>query len=149
MRQYSIDTVELGWLGLDLKPGLAQGSSITEARNAPSWTMKPTGQGKVVRVYNPDRTGTVSVVVDQESTTHQQLKAIAASDRAPATRDQVSTMRMTDASSGEVIEWKNAFIITEPDASRATESATFTWVFGFESRSSVALADNLTNLVGT
>lgn len=148
MRQYSIDQVELGWLGLDFKSGLAQGSSITEARSAPSWTMKPTGQGKAVRVYNPDRTGTVSIVVDQESQLHQELKDFAKADRNPATRTQVGTMRLNDTSSGEVIDFVNAFITTEPDAVRGTESSTFTWIFAFEDRVSEPVA-NLTNLVGT
>jgi hypothetical protein len=75
MRQYSIDQVELTWQGLNFKPGLAQGTTVTEARNAPSFTVKPTGQGKAVRVYNPDRTGTVAVIVDQESQLHQSLRS--------------------------------------------------------------------------
>lgn len=148
MRQYSIDQVELAWMGLDFKEGLAQGSSITEARTSPSWTMKPTGQGKAVRVYNPDRTGTVSIVVDQESQLHQSLKGISQADNVAATRSQVAGMTMTDTSSGEVVNFTNAFISTEPDMTRATESATFTWVFAFESRNSPEVA-NLSNLVGS
>lgn len=148
MRQYSIDQVEVSWLGLDFKEGLAQGTSITEARNAPSWTMKATGQGKSVRVYNPDRTGTVSVVVDQESALHQALLDISKADRNPATRNQVATMALKDTSSGEVVNFLNAFITTDPDLTRGTESATFAWVFGFEDVQKEPVA-NLTNLVGT
>jgi hypothetical protein len=148
MRQYSIDQVELAWLALDFKEGLAQGTSITEARNSPSWSVKPRGVGGAVRVYNPDRTGTVSIIVDQESKLHQSLKAIAQADANPATRNQVANMTLTDPSSGEVINFKNSFIITEPDATRGTESATFTWVFAYEDRSSDPV-DNLTNAVGS
>lgn len=147
MRQYGIDEVEVAWLGLDFKEGLAQGTSITEARNAPSWTVKPTGQGKAVRVYNPDRTGTVSIIVDQESQLHQSLKAIAQADANPQTRTQVANMTINDTSSGEVFDFVNAFITTEPDAIRATESSTFTWVFAYEDRRSLPV-ENLTNLVG-
>ena len=39
MKQYSIDRVELSWQGLDFKEGLASGSTITEARVAPSWNL--------------------------------------------------------------------------------------------------------------
>lgn len=148
MRQYSIDQVEVAWLGLDFKEGLAQGTSITEARNAPSWTMKPTGQGKAVRVYNPDRTGTVTIVVDQESQLHQSLLDISKADRNPATRTQVATMVLADKSSGEVVNFLNAFITTDPDLTRGTESATFSWVFAFEDVQKEPVA-NLTNLVGT
>lgn len=148
MRQYSIDQVELAWMSLDFKEGLAQGSSITEARTTPSWSMKPTGQGKIVRVYNPDKSGTISVVVDQESKLHQSLKAISQADSVAATRDQVDGMTMTDTSSGEVVNFTNAFISTEPDMSRGTESTTFTWVFIYEKRNSPEVT-TLSNLVGS
>jgi hypothetical protein len=145
MRQYSIDRVELTWAALDLKEGIAEGTSITEAMTSPAWTQKPTGTGKVVRVYNPDQSGTVSVVVDQESKTHQQLLAIAIADR--VTRSQVFPMVMVDTSTGETFVYQNAYIMTEPDESRGTESATFTWVFNFETKSHAA-APNDDNLVG-
>jgi hypothetical protein len=148
MRQYSIDGVSLAWLGLDFKEGMAAGTVITEARSAPSWTMKATGQGRAVRVYNPDRTGTLSVVVDQESQLHQSLLDIARADRNPSVRDKVAAMVMSDASSGEAVTWKNSFITTDPDLTRGTESATFTWVFGFESVDKTTV-DPLTNLVGS
>lgn len=147
MRQYSIDSVELSWLGLDFKEGLAQGTSITETRTSPSWTVKPTGQGRAVRVYNPDRTGTVAVVVDQESQLHQQLLSIHQADRNPATRDKVATMTLKDTSSGEVVNFLNCFISTEPDLSRGTESATFTWTFAFEDVTKEPVT-TLENLVG-
>lgn len=148
MRQYSIDGVELAWLGLDFKEGMAAGTVITEARSAPSWTMKATGQGKAVRVYNPDRTGTWSVVVDQESQLHQSLLDIARADRNPSIRDKVAAAVLNDTSSGEVVTWGNSFITTEPDLTRGTESATFTWIFGFESVEKTTV-DPLTNLVGS
>jgi hypothetical protein len=147
MRQYSIDQVELSWLGLDFKEGLAQGTSITEARTSPSWTVKPTGQGKAVRVYNPDRTGTVSVLVDQESQLHQSLLSIHQADQNPATRTQVATMSLKDTSSGEVVSFLNCFISTEPDLTRGTESATFSWVFAFEDVTKEPVT-TLTNQVG-
>ncbi len=148
MRQYSIDTVEAAWLGLDFKEGLAQGASITEAKTTSPWSIVPTGQGKVTRVYNPDRSGTLSVVVDQTSQLHQSLKGIAEADRLPATRNQVATFKITDTASGEVFDFLNAFILTDPDMIRGTEASTFTWVFGFEKRESPEVT-TLTNLVGT
>lgn len=130
MRQYSVDHVEVNFFGVDIKPGLAQGTSITEARNAPSWSQKPTGQGKVVRVYNPDRSGTLSVVVDQESSVHQALRALSLADR--VSRNVVGVLTVKDTTSGETFFYKNAYIMTDPDETRGTDSATFTWVFNFE-----------------
>ena len=145
MRQYSIDKVELTWALLDFKEGMAQGTTITEARTATSWTVKPTGQGPVVRVYNPDRSGTTTVLVDQESKLHQQLLLIAGLDR--QLRNQVFPMVMNDTSSGQVTTYVNAFIMSDPDETRGTESATFSWVFGWEN---VVRAPNVNdqNLVG-
>jgi hypothetical protein len=147
MKQYSIDTVELTWLGLDFKEGLAVGSSITEARNAPTFTMKPRGLGGAVRIYNPDRTGTVSVIVDQESQLHQSLKALANAERVASGRDKVADMVLKDTASGEEITWVNSFITTVPDRIRGTESQTFTWVFGFEDFKDEEIAP-LANQVG-
>lgn len=147
MRQYSIDNVELSWLSLDLKEGLAEGTSITEARNAPTFTQKMSGLGKGRRVYNPDRSGTVSIVMDQESVTHQKLKGIANSEKNPATRDKVGNLVLRDLSSGEEIRWKNAYITSIPDRIRGTESQTFTWVFAFEDFEDEEVT-NLLNTVG-
>ena len=143
-RNYSIDKCELGWFGLDLKPGLAAGTSITEARASVAWTNKISGMGGVTRVYNPDRSGTVTVVVDQESSTHQDLRALAQLD--VQTRNIVGTMTLKDTTSEEVFYYKNAYIATEPDESRGTESTTFSWVFNFESVEHTVSANE--NLVG-
>jgi hypothetical protein len=133
MRQYSADQVDITWKGLDFREGLATGTFITETRNAPSWTMKPQGPGgKMIRVYNPNRSGAVSVVIDQESKLHRQLRTIAKADRNPATRNQVAAMIMADASSKDRTTYKNAYIVTDPDESRGIESGTFTWSFHFE-----------------
>lgn len=144
MRQYAIDKVELSWQGLDLKPGLAAGTSVTEARNAPTWTNKPTGQGRVVRVYNPDRSGTISIVVDQESSVHQDLRSLAQTDR--ISRNIVGTLMLHDTTSGEIMFFKNSYISTEPDETRGTDSATFTWVFNFEDYEKTISIDQ--NIVG-
>lgn len=148
MRQYSIDNIELSWLGLDFKQGLAAGTSVQEARSVPSWSMKPAGAvPKITRVYDPNRSGTVTITVDQESQLYQDLLAIANADSNPSTRTQVGNMVLTDNSSSERITWKNAFIQSIPDRSRAVESATFAWVFGFEDFEHEAV-ETLTNVVG-
>ena len=130
MRQYSIDRVIPTWALLDFTEGIAQGSSIVETRSAPSWSIKPTGYGKIVRVYNPDRSGQLTIQVDQESQLQQQLRFLATQDA--ASRNVVHPFVIADISSGEVFTYTNAFIMTEPDESRGTESAIFPWVFHFE-----------------
>lgn len=134
MRQYSSEQVDISWLGLDFREGLASGSFISEARNSPTWTQKAQGpSGKTVRIQSPDRSGTLSIVVDQESALHRALRTIARADR--TSRDKVGSLILSDTSSGDQYTYSNAFITTEPDESRGTESATFTWVFAFENLS--------------
>lgn len=144
MRQYSIDNVDLSWLGNDLTEGLAAGTSIQEARAAQSWSMKVGAKGNATRIYNPDRSGTLTITVDQESQGHAILIGIAKADRIG--RDKVGPLVLVDNTSGQKIIFKRAFILGEPDESRGVESATFAWVFGFEGRESVT-PDNLTNVV--
>ena len=145
MRQYSIDKVELSWLNVDLKEGFAAGSTITEARTSPRWTIKPTGVGKIVRVFNPDESGTLTVVMDQESNTHQVMLGLAEADR--LNRNIVGPGLLRDTSTGQAITYQNMFITTPPDEVRATESSTFAWVFAFETRlAPPTLAD--ANVVG-
>ena len=145
MRQYSIDHVELGWEGLDLKEGLAAGSTITEARTAPSWSMKTSANGEGIRTFNPDRSATISILVNQESKTHQQLRQLAEDDR--DNRNVVGPMVLKDTTSGEQFTYVNAFIVTDPDEVRATESSDFTWVFMCERITKTVAINN--NIVGS
>lgn len=145
MKQYAIDKVELAWQGLDFKEGLAAGSTITEARTSPSWTLKTSAVGEGIRVYNPDRSLTISILVNQESRLHQQLRQLAQQDR--DSRTIVGPMVLKDTTSGEQFTYVNAFISTEPDELRATESSDFTWVFLAERPDKSVSIDQ--NLVGS
>jgi len=130
MRNYGIDRVELSWFGLDLKPGLAAGSSITETRTTQSFSLLPGGMGSVTRTYNPDRSGSVAILVDQTSQTHKDLMVLSQVDR--ATRGVVGVMTLKDISSDETIYYKNACIASDPPTVRGSVAGTYTWVFLFE-----------------
>lgn len=144
MRQYSNDNLDIAWFDLDFAEGIADGTFVTEVRANTSFTVKPSARGKLTRSFNPQKHGTVAIVVDQESQLHQDLIAIAESDRAPAVRDKVDNMTMREPGSS-VIHYENAFILTEPDETRGMEAVTFTWVFAFEKKQPEPLspADNL------
>jgi len=134
MRQYSIKKVEISWMNpvdpIDLKEGIASGTSVQEAKVAARYSRKSTGTGKVVRVRNPDRSGTLTITVDQESKTHQRLWDLVLADDLAG--NVVGPVVMNDLSSGEVFTYVNAYIEDEPDEQRGTESATYNWVFGYE-----------------
>lgn len=150
MQQYSADQVELTWLGINFKPGLATGTFIQEARATPGFTQKPAGAvSTVTRVGSPDKSGTVTVLVDMEHLLHQQLKAVANRDANPTTRGQntVGDMVLVDSSNGEQITWVNAYIQTLPDRSRGVEGGVAAWVFFFERFRDIEV-ENLLNAVG-
>ena len=148
MRQYSIDQVELSWRGLDFKEGLSAGTSIVEALTAGGFAMTATAIGRATRTYDPNRMGTVTVTTDQTSDITRQLTAIWNQDKIAATRDKVGPMKMFDASSGDVVTWKNAHIANRVPVSRGTEVVSFAWVFNFEEADDLPNLTNLTNVVG-
>ena len=145
-RQYSLDKVELSWAKLDLKEGAAAGTAIQDARTSAAWSFKPTGVGGIVRVYNPDESGILTLTADPESKLHQQLWDIYELDR--ISRNQVFPGNMTDNSTGEVNGYVNMWIMTPPDEGRGTESATVTWQFAYEKKQKQT-ASGTVNLVGS
>lgn len=144
MRNYSIDQYDVTWQGLDFASGVAAGTSFVEARTTPAFTMKMSARGKGIRVYSTDRSGTTTVLVNAESKLNQDLRALAKQDR--ISRDVVGAMVGKDSSSGEQFTYKNAFILSEPDETRATESTDVAWVFMWEDIEKTVSVDQ--NLVG-
>jgi len=146
LRAYSPDLVSLTWLGLDLSEGLAQGAFISVTRNAPTWTQKPDGVGGVVRMFNPDTSGEVAVLIDQESGVNQALVALATADR--FVRSAVAPLILIDNSAREIITFSGSYISTIPDPQRGTASTILTWIFNFETVIQLPLDQNA-NRVGT
>lgn len=146
MRAYSPDRISLTWYGLDLSEGLAQGAFITVSRNAPTWTQKPDGVGGVVRMFNPDTSGEISILVDQESAVHQQLIQLANVDR--FVRVAIAPMILIDSTSGEIVTFTKSYISTIPDLQRGTGPTVLSWIFNFESVFQLPI-DIQANRVGT
>jgi hypothetical protein len=130
MRQYSVDQVEVSWFGLDLTPGFAQGAFFQPTRNAPTWTQKPDGHGGVVQLYNPDRSGFITFLIDAESKVHQQLTTLANVDL--VTRAIAGPIVVRDLSTNALEFYNRARIQTEPDTPKAVGPTTIPWVFLFE-----------------
>jgi len=146
-RQYSSDQVAISWAGLDFQGGLAQGSFVTEARTAGSWTQRATLSGGTIRSYNADRTGTVTVLINRESQLMVDLLVKAAEDR--LNRDVVKPMVVKDVSSGRTMTYVNAYIMTDPDEVWATEGQDISWVFAWEKITKQAPAGSVPNIVGS
>ena len=127
------------------EPAVAAAPPVVDAESA---TMVGDLESEVRDTGNLDvlLDSTLTVTVDQESKLHQQLLAIMLAD--DVGRNQVFPGLMTDKSSNAVSVYQNMFIENDPDESRATESATFAWVMGFE-RKIPAPNPGDDNIVGT
>ncbi len=130
MRLYSVDGLKVAFFGADLTDGLAVGTFLSVTRNAPTWTQKVNGIGGVVRMYNPDRSGFVSLQVDAESKEHQLLVTLANADA--VSRSIVGPFLVRDTSTREVSYFNKTYISTIPPLEKGTTSTVFTWVFNFE-----------------
>jgi hypothetical protein len=129
MRQYASDKVVVSWTGLDLTPGLAEGSFVVIRRNVPTWTQRDNGVGGTIRLFNPSRSGEVDLLLDTESKTHQQLLILASVDR--LTKAIQAPLIVFDGNTRETFVFTNAYLMTEPDEQRATTSVEVTWTFAF------------------
>lgn len=127
MRQYSADRVSVTFFGLDLTPGLAAGTFVRVDRETAAFRLVSDGLGDVVRVFSPDRAASVTVSIDAESRTHQELITLANADR--VARGVVGPLLITDANTAEVIALDQAFIEDLPTVEKSSTAAVAPWVF--------------------
>ena len=147
MRQYSVDSIYVGWLfSGDLTNGLAAGTFIQPRQNRPRWTQKPDGMGGTVRMFNPDTSGSLVLLMDGESREHQLLLTLANTDR--ITQALVAPIIIRDWNTKEVSFYNKAYIATIPDVPKGVSSAVIPWVFNYESVVHQPFGFN-ENIVGT
>ena len=127
MRQYSADRVHVTFFGLDLTPGLAAGTFVQVERKTAAFRPVADGLGDVVRVFSPDRSASVTLTIDAESRTHQELITFANADR--AARSIVGPLVITDSNTGEIIALDQAFIEDLPNIEKSSAAAALPWVF--------------------
>lgn len=135
MRQYSPDLIEVTWavigaIPVDLKEGLAKGTFIQPTRNAPTWTQRPNGVGGIVRLYNPDRSGFLTFLIDMESKQHQQLITLGNAD--VLTRSLTGPIVVRDGNTKEIAFYNKAYIATIPDIPKGVTTGVVPWRFNFE-----------------
>ena len=135
MRQYSADLIECTWapLGLpvvDFKDGFAQGTFIQPTRNAPTWTQRPNGVGGIVRLFNPDRSGFITMLIDMESKLQQELVTLGNAD--VLTRSLTGPIVIRDGNTKELAFYNKAYIATIPDIPKGISSGIVPWRFNFE-----------------
>ncbi len=130
MRQYSSDRVKVSFFGVDLTEGLASGTFLQEAHGSSAWSFKPNGLGGIVRMFDPNRSGQLSLQVDAESRTNQVLITFHNADL--ITRSVAGPLIVNDLSTREITYYNKAFILNHPNNQKATTSTVLTWSFGYE-----------------
>ncbi len=145
MRQYAADQVRVSWTtiatpatapagrvspGLDLTPGLAQGTFIQERRNVDTWNQKPNGVGGVVHLFNPNKSGELTLLIDGSSRTHQELITLHNADL--ITRSIVGPLVVRDLNTREVNFFNKARIKTMAPLSKGTTATVYSWIFLYE-----------------
>lgn len=128
--QYSLDEVEIAWLGLNITEGLTEGDdSITLTPGDESgWTQVPNGVGGVVQVLRPGSEGEVTFNVSRGHPLHLRLMAIHQEDL--RLRNQVGTMTITHPS-GLSQELQLCRIAQYPEDNYGTTAGTAAWRFIF------------------
>jgi hypothetical protein len=135
VRQYSADLIEVTWavvnaVPLDLKEGLAQGTFIQPTRSAPTWNMRPNGVGGIVRLFDPNQSGTLAMLIDMESRTHQELITLANLDA--ITRTITGPIVVRDGNTREVSFYNKAFLAAIPDIPKGVTSGVVAWQWLYE-----------------
>ena len=130
MRQHAVDNVKVSFIGLDLSPGLAVGTSVQETISSEAWSVRPNGMGSIVYMFHPDRSGTLSLQIVSSSLTHTQLLAFYNADL--ISRSIVGPLYITDKNTTQVAVYNKARILSRPPYSTGTQLPIYSWIFGFE-----------------
>jgi hypothetical protein len=135
VRQYGPDLIEITWavvnvVPVNLKEGLAAGPFIQPARSTQRWTQRHDGMGGVVRFYNPNRSGALTILIDQESQTHQRLITLSNIDE--VARAIVGPIVVRDGNNREVNVYTKAYIVSQPDIPKGQTAGIVPWIWNYQ-----------------
>jgi len=130
VRQYAADQVTVSFTGIDLTPGLAQGTFVQESEPPQTWRVRPNGVGGIVYTFHPNQSGTVTITLDASSEEHAKLLAFFTADR--ISRSLVGVLIVRDHTDSTTAVFSKARILGRPPLKRGTQHAVEPWVFGFE-----------------
>jgi hypothetical protein len=110
--------------------GFAAGTIITATRTVDVWEMVSGGDGEITRIKNNDRSGLVTITLQQASASNVFLMSKITEDEIANTGLGPLLIRDFTSSAGQVAA-ANAFIKRVPDWGRATADETnVEWIFG-------------------
>lgn len=130
MRQFSSDFVHMSWIGIpNWEDGFSQGAYIRETRAKPQWRQKANGYGDVVRLFNPDLSGMLTVTFDRESREHLLLTTLANADL--GTKSISAPLTIRDTNTGTIYVFNKAQILVNPNYVAGAGPTAVPWNFLF------------------
>jgi hypothetical protein len=143
-RNYSFRQQPFSWNGIDFGEGAAV-DGYTEASDAGSRTVLAHADGGRTVAEETNRGGTVTISLSTESKAHSTMVALEQSTAgsAPVVADGL----INDQSSGRAITYRNMFVLSRGDETRAVAASAVSWVLSYEKRETVEPTD-LANVVG-
>lgn len=112
-------------LGGNILGGFSDGTFVTIARNADMWSMKVGVGGQATRAKSSDKSGTITVVLQQSSPSNDDLSALIAADE--LTNAGAVPLLIRDASGRTLATALTAWVSRYPNVDFAKESTDRTY----------------------
>lgn len=124
---YDPKEVSITWNGIPINSGIAPDSFLTMAREEDAFTKTVAANGTVARTRNADKTGTVEIMLMQNSPINALLSAAALADENGV--DTISIITVFDPSGSLIAVANDAWIRKIPDQELSKEYGERTWMF--------------------
>jgi hypothetical protein len=125
VKSYDPAKVTITFAGIIVE-GYADGTFITAARNNPSFSLKVGSSGEGARAKSNDRSGIVTLTLQQSSASNDLLSAQAALDEASG--DGIGSLLIKDLSGTTLCSAETAWIQKPADVEYAKEISDRQWV---------------------
>jgi hypothetical protein len=128
MRTYAPDQVVVNF-GNETITGFAAGTFVTAVRTVDLWEMVSGSDGEVTRIKQSDRSGLVTITLQQSSPSNTFLAGVVAADA--ISNAGVFPLLVKDfTSDGSLVTAANAFVKRIPDWNRASaDESSVEWIF--------------------
>jgi structural protein KPP10_ORF10 len=103
-----------------------EGTFITVSRARPMWSKRVGSTGAVTRSKSNDRSGSVTLMLEQGSAINDLFTKLAAAD--DATNAGIAALLIKDQNGNDLVSGKNAWVVGPPDQVKANEAGTVSWV---------------------
>jgi len=130
--KYSSGKFNVNYCGIDLTPGLVEGSSLAIRGASPDVSFRKNGLGGGIYVWNADRSGEVDLYIHPAHPIHQSLIALYEAIRAAKTLN--GPLIVNDIWNSQNNIFTGALPSKIPDEGRGSELEPVVWTFLYQRR---------------